>query len=223
MPGAELQVKEFIRPLLPFYWGSTVVETDQCIISLECLANDLETIIDLVLEWSQDKEALVTFCKTIIYNFVDKCEEIMKIKSIFPLKVLLNRFTTYHVCSDFVGPTVNSLNRISSGFILFYILWFNWKVSLSEKAYFIFSYYYFIVVSTQSYRVDSLSEDQMLMRSDFTFILLIYIFPLNGHSLWSSWEILFFITGFFTLLHFLSSFPSSILKLWIFALNQKKS
>ena len=72
---------------------------DQCISSFECL-DDLETIIDLVLKWSQDEEVLITPCKTIVCNVVDKYREIIKKYSTIPRKALLNRFIRYLICPE---------------------------------------------------------------------------------------------------------------------------
>ena len=52
-----------------------------------------------------------------------------------------------------------------SNCIIFYD--FHWVVSSGVRAYFIFYYYSLIVVSTQSYLVDSFSDDFMLITSDY--------------------------------------------------------
>ena len=79
----------------------------------------------------------------------------------FPRKVVLKKLTSYLVFPDFVGPTVNALNGMLSGFMLFFIYLVHKLFELSRRAvvttskscYLIFSYYSLIIICTQSYLV----------------------------------------------------------------------
>ena len=51
--------------------SSAVIENDQCISSHTLITDNLRPIINLVLEWSQDKLVLIIFSKTIICTVAD--------------------------------------------------------------------------------------------------------------------------------------------------------
>ena len=60
---------------------------------------------------------------------------------------MLERLTRYLDFPEFLGPTINALHGILSGFIFFVI----------------FSYYSLVIISIRSYLLDGLSEDLGLM------------------------------------------------------------